>query len=46
VDAGVRGGVAPSLLGGEQLGGSPGGGGLSGATLLLAEHSEGHAQPS
>jgi len=34
----VRGGVAAGLLGGEQLGGSPGGGGLSGQYAKLAEN--------
>jgi len=32
------------LLGGEQLGGASGGGGLSGPALLLAEPGKGQAQ--
>ncbi len=37
---------APGLLGGEQLGGASGGGGLSGPALLLAERGKGQAQPA
>jgi hypothetical protein len=37
---------APGLLGGEQLGGPSGSGGLSGPALLLAKLSQREAQPA
>jgi hypothetical protein len=37
---------AAGVLGGEQLGGASGGGGLGGPVLLLTERGKGQAQPA